>query len=490
MSVFRHIKQLAAESIIYGISGTVAKSIGFFLIPVYTRIFSPADYGIIALITTLTGLLGMFVVLGLDNSSARWFYDTDEVQNRKRTISSWFWCQLSVSCMIALGLILFAPHISALLFKSQEYAILICLAAITIPLRTFSKVLSNWLRYQRRAWTTTIFSTTSSIATIAIIVLFVIVFRWGLFGIYSANLIAAILIAIAAISILKTWINPSYLSWVRLKEMLTYGLPLVPAAIASWITISSDRFILQMFHDNSEVGLYSVAATVASGVALITGAFQMAWGPFAFSIYRENESANVYSEVLSLYAVIGCFLGTIVSLFAPLVLRVLTTREYFQSASCIPFLVFSFIIIGSTYIVGIGSAIVKRSTPIAIGIFVGASINIILNFLLIPRYGKEGAAIATLLSYLGVFIYRYPVSQKDYQIPYRIWDIVICFGFSLVLILIDHLFIPSSSLTAFGLRAGMCLLFIPLSLCLGIIRPEHIKRLFNLFSGRMKSAMV
>ena len=490
MSVFRHIKQLAAESIIYGISGTVAKSIGFFLIPIYTRIFSPADYGIIALITTFTGLFGMFVVLGLDNSSARWFYDTDEVQNRKSTISSWFWCQLSVSCIIALGLLLFASHISALLLKSEEHAILICLAAITIPLRTFSKVLGNWLRYQRRAWTTTIFSTTSSLATIAIIVLFVIVFRWGLFGIYSANLIAAILIAIAAISILKTWINPSYLSWVRLKEMLTYGLPLVPAAIASWITISSDRFILQMFHDNSEVGLYSVAATIASGVALITGAFQMAWGPFAFSIYREKESADVYSEVLSLYAVIGCFLGTIVSLFAPLVLRVLTTREYFQSASCIPFLVFSFIIIGSTYIVGIGSGIVKRSTPIAIGIFVGASINIILNFLLIPRFGKEGAAIATLLSYLCVFIYRYPVSQKDYQIPYRIWDIIICFGFSWVLIFIDHLFIPSSSLTAFWVRVGMCLLFIPLSLWLGIIRPEHIKRLFSLFSGRMKSAIV
>ena len=489
MSVFRHIKQLAAESIIYGISGTVAKSIGFFLIPIYTRIFSPADYGIIALITTLTGLLGMFAVLGLDNSSARWFYDTDEVLNRKHTISSWFWCQLSVSCMIALGLILFARNISALLFKSQEYAILICLAAITIPLRTFSKVLGNWLRYQRRAWITTIFATASSFGTIAIIVLFVVVLRWGLFGIYSANLIAAILIAIAAISILKTWISPAYLSWVRLKEMLEYGLPLVPAAIASWVTISSDRFILQMFHDNSEVGLYSVAATIASGVALITGAFRMAWGPFAFSIYREKESIDVYSEVLSLYALFGCFLGTTVSLFAPLVLRVLTTREYFQSASCIPFLVFSFIIIGSTYIVGIGSGIVKRSTPIAVCIFIGASINIILNFLLIPRYGKEGAAIATLLSYMGVFIYRYPVSQKDYRIPYRIWDTVIFFGFSWFLIFIDKLFVPAWGPTAVGLRAVMCCLFIPLALCLKVIRPEHFRQLFVLFVRRIKGAL-
>jgi len=489
VSVFRHIKQLAAESIIYGISGTVAKSIGFFLIPIYTRIFSPADYGIIALITTLTGLLGMLVVLGLDNSSARWFYDTDEVRNRKHTISSWFWCQLSVSCIFALGLLLFASHISALLLKSEEHAILICLAAITIPLRTFSKVLGNWLRYQRCAWTTTIFSTASSLGTIGIIVLFVVVLRWGLFGIYSANLIAAILIAIAAISILKTWISPAYLSWVRLKEMLEYGLPLVPAAIASWVTISSDRFILQMFHDNSEVGLYSVAATIASGVALITGAFRMAWGPFAFSIYREKESIDVYSEVLSLYALFGCLLGTIVSLFSPLLLRVLTTHEYFQAASCIPFLAFSFIIIGSTYIVAIGSGIVKRSKPIAIGIFIGATVNIILNFVLIPRYGKEGAAIATLVSYIGVFAYRYPVSQKDYHIPFRIWDVVVCFAFSWILILIDHLFIPTWGFTAFGLRAGMCILFIPLGLCLGIVRFEDLKQLYCLFGRRMKDVL-
>jgi O-antigen/teichoic acid export membrane protein len=490
VSVFRHIKQLVSESIIYGISGTVVKSIGFFLIPIYTRIFQPAEYGIIALITTLTGLLGLFAVLGLDNSSARWFYDTDESQDRKHTISSWLWCQLSVSCIIALSLILFSTHISDFLFKSKEYAILICLAAITILFRTFSKVLSNWLRYQRRAWTTTAFSTASTLGTIGIIVLFVVVFRWGLLGIYSANLVAAIFIAITAISILRAWISPAYFSWTRLKEMLAYGLPLVPAAIASWITISSDRFILQMFHDNSEVGLYAVAATIASGVALITGAFRMAWGPFAFSIFREKESFIVYSKVFSLYALIGCLLGTTVSLFAPLLFRVLTSHEYFQSVSCIPFLAFSYILIGLTYIVGIGSGIVKRSKPIAIGIFIGATINIILNFILIPRYGKVGAAIATLLSYLCVFMYRYPISQYDYRIPYRIWHMGICFGFSWFLILIDHLFIPSTSLTAFALRAGMCLLFVPLSFLLGIIRPGHIKRLFTFFSGRIKTAMV
>jgi len=488
MSVLSHIKQLTSESMIYGISGTIAQSIGIFLIPIYTRIFSPSDYGIIALITTLISLIGMFIVLGLDNSSARWFYDSDKMLDQKHTISSWLWCQLSVSLIIAIGLFLFASQVSIFLFKSKDYAILIRIAALAIPLGTFSKVLGNWLRYQRRAWTTSIFSTTNSLGTIGIIILFVVVYRWGLIGIYSARFIAAVITALVAVAILKTWINPVFVSWARLKEMLIYGLPLVPAAVASWITLSSDRFILQMFYNTAEVGLYSIAATLATGVALVTGAFQMAWGPFAFSIYREKESLNVYAKVLSLYALILCFLGTAVSLFAPLLLRILTTPEYYDANSCVPYLVFSYIAIGATYVISVGSGIAKRSTPIAIGIFIGAAINVALNFILIPRYGKEGAAIATIVSYIGVLVYRYPVSQKDYRIPYKPLDMVVCFGISFFLISIDRFFVPNWGVIAFFLRAGMCFMFIPLAFWLGIVKPVHVKHLLLFAIHSIKTA--
>ncbi len=486
MSVFDYIKQLGAETIIYGLSGAITASIGIFLIPIYTRIFSPSEYGIIALITTLTGLLGMLMVLGLDNSSARWFYDTDDIEDRKYTISSWFWCQLSTGFIIAISLLLFAPNIAILLLNSEDYAILIRIVAITLPFGTFGKVFGNWLRYQRRAWTTTIFSTISSIGTIGIIILFVLVYRWGLTGIYSAKLIAAIIAAIGAITIMKTWINPVFFSMPRLKEMLTFGLPLVPAAIASWITLSSDRFILQIFHDTSEVGLYSVAATLASGVALVTVAFQMAWGPFAFSIYREKESLNVYSQVLNLYAFLGCLLCTTLSLFAPFLLHILTTPDYYKSASCVSFLVFSYLAAGATYIMATGVSIAKKSTPIAVSIFIGAGVNIGLNFLLIPSIGKEGAAISTFIAYISASIYLYFSSQKVYPIPYQFKKALICFGLSWILIAIDYFFFPAREYSALKLRTGISLLFIPLAFWLRIIKPVHAKRLLLYAAQRLK----
>lgn len=483
LNIINYIKQLASESMIYGISRTLSKSIGIFLIPVYTRIFSPSDYGIIALITTMTSFLTLFVILGLDNSSGRWYYDSDETLDRKQTISSWFWCQFLFGTGVAILVAISAPSISMLLFDSKKYSLLILLTAITVPLSVFSKVTGNWLRYQRKAWSTTIFTTGTYLTTIGLIILFVIIWRMGLSGIYYARIVAGIITSIFALLILKSWINPAFFSSSRLKEMLNFGLPLIPAAIASWITSSSDRFILNIFHDTMEVGLYSVAAIFATSVALITNAFQLAWGPFAFSILKDENSSFVYSKVLDVYCYTTCIIGTVISLFSSLLIQLLTTSEYFPSASAVPFLVFSHIIIGGVYIVGIGSKVVKRSVPVAQGIFLGALINIGLNFALIPKLGKDGAAIATLISFLCVIIYRYRVSQKDYQIPYRIKNSIVCFLFSWLLITFNYSIALHANFYSWILKVMLCSLFIPLGLWLNIFKLQSIKQLLPNFQN-------
>ena len=299
MGVGKYIKQLAGESVIYGISRTTAKLIVIILIPIYARVFSPEEYGIVALIATLVSMLEMLFVLGLDNSSARWFYDTDDTAHRKCTIASWFWCQIIVACLLSGALLVLAPWVSEMLLGTRKHTLLVRLAALAAPLATFRQVLGGWLRYRRRAWTMAGFSLVNSLETIGLTILFVVLLRWGLLGIFTAGLLAAAVMAAIAICILRGWISPGHFSWGRLKPMLVFGLPLVPAAIGTWITASSDRFILQALRGTAEVGLYSAAAVAASIVALATGAFQMAWGPFAYSILKEPDSRRVYATVLA-----------------------------------------------------------------------------------------------------------------------------------------------------------------------------------------------
>jgi O-antigen/teichoic acid export membrane protein len=472
-----YLKQLGNETFVYGISGAIRRSINVFLLPLYTRVFSPADYGIIGSLTSFADCMSLLIILGLDSASGRWFYDTPETAQRMQVISSWFWCQLTAGMAAAILLGFFAPQIAGLLLKSEGSAGLVYLIAGTIPLGTFLKVVGNWFRYQRRAWMVMIYSTISSLGTIGLIILFVLVWQKGLPGFFSARWIASFSMAVAAAAILKTWISPRYVSWMVLKKMLSYGLPLIPAAFASWVTASSDRLLLPLFQGTKETGLYTVAGSVASGMALVTTAFQMAWAPFAFSIYRDPDAPQVFGKVFSLYALLGCFLGTEITFFTPFLLRLFTTPEYYPAASCVSFLVFSHLALGAMYIVSTGAAIVKKSTTVAMSIFIGAGMNTGLNFLLIPSFGKEGAALSTLIANLVMVIYLYWASQKLYPLPYRVKEALLCFGFSGLLIGANHWMIPPGGVTTFLLRIGMGLLFLPFGLFLKIVKFEDLRLL-------------
>src|SRR5262249_53203834 len=153
--MFKYLRQLASESLVYGLTGVLARFISVFLIPVYTRVFSPDDYGVMSLVTTTMAFVSTFVVLALDNSAQRWFWDTEAADDRKETIASWVCCQLVVSFSFATVIILSADHLAQWILGRPGAGIYFCLVAISIPLSALGNVLTNWLRMQRRPWAAT-----------------------------------------------------------------------------------------------------------------------------------------------------------------------------------------------------------------------------------------------------------------------------------------------------------------------------------------------
>jgi O-antigen/teichoic acid export membrane protein len=341
---------------------------------------------------------------------------------------------------------------------------LVIITALTWPLNTFIKILGNWLRYQRRAWNTITFSLVSSLLTIGLTILFVLTLHWGLIGVYWGSLIAEIVMSIVAAIILRDWISPGHISFSLLKAMFAFALPLVPASIAGWVTASADRFILKAYTTTAQIGLYSLSASLASGMSLIIGAVQMAWGPFAFSIVKEPGAHQVYSKVFSLYFWLGCAAATALTIFSPLILSILTNSQYAGAATSVAWLAFSTLAIGATYIAALSCGIAKKSVPSSISIFIGAVVNTAFNYLLIPHLGRNGAAIATLIAYSTATIYLFVVGQKLYPIPYRFKDAFYCFTFAWVLIGVDHFFLPPLGIWPFLARLGLCLLIL-LALC-------------------------
>lgn len=477
--MLKYLRQLLSESVVYGLAATVSRFLSVFLVPVYTRIFTPEDYGVVSLVTSTITVISIFVVLALDNSAGRWYFDTEEVEDQKRTIASWAWCQTAVSLSFAAAIFAASEWLGREIVARPDAGRYFRLAALTLPLSVFGAVLTNWLRMRRRPWVTMIYTLGTNLLVMLLTVLFVVVWRWGLSGIYLGQIAGLSAGTVASLWLLRDWVSPGHFRWRRLREMLRFALPLIPGALAFWIVNFSDRYFVQVYTTTSEVGLYQVGSSLAAFVALITSAFQQAWGPFALSIHKGEDARRVYASVFLAYLWLTSLICTALTLFAPQAIRLLATKQYLGAATVVGFLSFSYVMIGLTYIAAIGPIIRKTSAPTGIAISIAAGLNVALNFLLVPRMGKAGSALATLLSQSFTPVLLFYFSQRLYPIPYRFKSGAALLALSAAVIYLGGHWEFGALWLEIGWKALLLLSFVPALFVMRIVTPGQARRLFN-----------
>jgi O-antigen/teichoic acid export membrane protein len=481
--MLKHLWQLAKESLVYGLADIAARFITIFLVPIYTRIFTPADYGVLSLVTTTMYLVSIFVVLGLDSAAHRWFWDSEDSDDRKSTLASWTWCQFVVASFCALLIFEASGWLGRTIVGGNSAAIYFRIAALTVPLGVLNLVMTGWLRMHRRPWATSIFTLTTTLINILSTVLFVIVFREGIKGVFKAQVVSMSAGTLIAASVLRDWINPLRLQWGRVRRMLKYSLPLVPGGLAVWVLSASDRYFVNYYTNTSEVGLYSIGGSLAAVVALGTSAFQTAWGPFALSIHKKPEAKQVYANALLAYTAICCFVCTAVGLFAPEAISLIATKKYVGASTVVGLLSVSYVVVGLRWIAAIGPSIVRDSRPVGIAAFMGAALNIAFNFMLVPSMGKLGSAIATLVSQVVVSAYLFYRAQQLYRIPFRFAPTLAMFAVSLVALGTASLLHPESVLMATTAKMALLLLFVPVILALRVVTISQTRRIFAAVAG-------
>jgi O-antigen/teichoic acid export membrane protein len=341
---------------------------------------------------------------------------------------------------------------------------------------------------QRRPWATTGFALGTSVLTIVVTLVLVVWARWGLAGVYTAQLIAYAAASLAAAFLLRSWLDPRRINLARLGGMLRFALPLIPAGIAYWVVGFADRFFVQAYSTTAEVGLYSIGSALASGVALLTGAFQQAWGPFAFSIHKADDARATYANVFLAYLWGASLLSVGLSLFAPEIIRILATERYARASTVVGVLAMGYVMIGLTYIAATGPSIVKRTGPTGVALTAAAVLNVGFNFLLVPRFGMSGSAVATLIAQTVTPAYLFHRSQALYPIPYRFGAGIGIVVAALALIALGTQLTFDSPWVGAAVKLAMLALFVPLPFLLGIVTPAQARRVVTGLRGRMAEA--
>lgn len=474
-----YLRQLASESLIYGVAGIVQRFVAVFLVPVYTRVFTPAEYGLVSVVTAAMAAVTIFVVLALDAAAHRWFWDTEDDAERKATIASWAWCQLAASIVAAVALVVFAPWIARELLDDAAAAPLLRVAAWSLPLGTFPVVLTNWLRMRRRPWATAAYALCFLLLTLAASVALVVGLGRGVRGVFEAQVVVSAATGLVSIALLRDWVSPAHVRWTRLVAMLRYAFPLIPAAVALWVVGMLDRLWVQHYADAAEVGLYQVGAMVAAGVALGTNAFQQAWGPFSLSIHKRDDARSFYAVALLAYLWAATLLAAAVSLFAPEIVRVFATPAYLGAMTVVAPLAFSFVLMGSTYVAAVGPGIARQTSPMGIAVVIAAGVNVAFNLAVTPRLGREGAALANLVSQAVMAGFLFWRAQQIYPIPYRFGAAVGLLVFGGAVAAAGMAWRPASPWVAGAGKIALLALWIPALLVFRIATPSQLGRLLR-----------
>lgn len=480
------LKSIASESLVYGLSGIISRFLTLFLVPIYTRVFTPTDYGVLSLVSSSISVMQILAVLGLDSAAHRWFWDVEDDLDRRRSIASGAWCQLAAATVIGAAVFLMGDQLAYWIVGRRQAGVYFRLAALTLPLMAVGTVLQNWLRMQRRPWSTMLYSLGTTLLTAAFTVLLVVVLRWGLTGVYVAQVIGFGVGGVVGLLLLRDWISPVHISMARLKEMLRYAVPMIPAGLAYWVVGFADRYFVQAYTNTAQVGLYSIGSSLAGGVALITGAFQQAWPPFSLSIHTQSDARDTYAAVFLYYLWFACAISAGLSLFAPEIIRILATKQYSGASSVVGILALSWVMIGLTYIAATGPSIVKTMRPTGIAMVSAAILNIALNFLLVPRYGKVGSAVATLISQALTPIVLFYRSQQLYHIPYRFRGGVVVVAMTVIIIAIGAQFGNLIGWSTVLMKLALLALYLPLFFLAQLATPRQVSLALQDAVGRRR----
>lgn len=427
--MFKDIKQVMKDSVLYGIGNVAVKLVGFILIPLYTdaEYFSTADYGLMGLLEVTSQILIAVMGLSLYSGLIRWYWDAEYRDKQKTIFFTTLLFTILTSLCIGSVLWLNVGELSALLVQQEGYSLggelpyILQLLILTSMLGAVVEVPQNLLRLQRKPIYYSLTNIVRLFVTLVLTIYFTIFLHRGVSGVYEAQLVG---IVIQLLMVLPLVIKNSSCRVDRrcTIQLLAYSYPLVfPAIVGSLLTVF-DRYIINHFQGLDDVGFYSLGYKVGNTLKVfIVTSVQLALTPLLMKKMNDPDNKQFYSKVLTYFSfgLMFCALG--LNLFSREgIVWVTTNPDYIEALYVIPFVTYAIFFSMMRECCMIGLQIMKK-TKIISYVIVGITIlNFFLNMLLVPSMGMYGAALSTMIVQVISWLACYIFAQQYYPIPYEL----------------------------------------------------------------------
>jgi len=463
---------------------------GFFSIPIITRLFLPADYGnyVLALATVsifsaIAGWLSMSIIR---------FHP---IYKRDGKLEEFYGIVIK---LLLISIIVFSLIFMAILFLSRSYLSdnlyhLMRIGVLIFILNASFNVLLHFLRAKRQVNWYSAFSVWKSVTAIGFGLSLVLIFHYGVEGLLWGSVlsIAMVLPLVWKVAVKKFSMRKSTFTSSTL-DMAVYSFPLVLGNLAAWILSLSDRFIIEFIRGSQEVGIYSASYSISEySILFIASIFMLSGRPIGMNIWEKDgvEKSREFVSKITRYYLMICLPAAVgISVLAKPIIDVLTAPEYYEGYRIVSFVVFGGFLLGLQQRFQSGLLYYKKTSLIMIAIIVSGLLNLGLNFIFVPRYGYIAAAVTTFISYAFLLVAMVLVSRKYFvwKFPFKSLGKVVCASaiMGVVVYTVGNNLTSSTLLNLIvGISLGTFIYFV-LLLLFREINPEEIRAVKNLIGQR------
>jgi O-antigen/teichoic acid export membrane protein len=439
--MFKQIKELGSDSVIYGLGSSISQFIGLFLVPFYTKALTPSDYGVLAIVGLFTQFTNPILSLGLDNALFRYFSLSKNIKEEKGYLTTAVLIK-SLSASIFIILIYFAyPLLNEFLFKEKLNHSIFLVVLATIFFGSIGSISEVVIRVQRKPKVFVVIQLIVLVIGLTLSIYWVLILKWGVYGALLASMVGFIIRAISLSIYLRKYISYSNYSFVKAKTLLAYALPYVPHKLQGQTMQIFSLFIINQQMGIAIAGVYSVVNKFVKPIWLIVSSVQKAWVPYKFQLHKKtDDNRPVFKSISGNYWFSLVLVWSISSLVFPFIFKIIIDERYHLGFNYFPFLAFIPLVQAFYFTVNTGIELRKSQKILPVATFFGMLTVVSVSLLTVTTIAPYGPIIAQSLSFFVIAMITFKYAREVIKIDYPFLLVFLHLSISIVIIYFNYHF--------------------------------------------------
>lgn len=433
------LRRMAGHGSIYAVGNIMRQLVGFLMLPVYTRYLTPADYGVVGLMTFAVSLIELFFGARLSQAVPKYYFDFKDKRKQARVVSTAMIITSIVSAVTAVAVILFRDQSSLGIFGSPEYASIVGLFAVLIFTQAQEYYALTYIRLQQRPWLFVSVNLIKLVLQLSLNIWLVVYMEMGVMGVAISAMISSTLFAIILISYTVRYVGFGFDISLG-KKMVLFCWPLWLAGFANLYIGSSNRYYIRVFASLDEVGLYELAAKFGVVIGfLVWDSFAQYWQVERFRYFERGNAEPIFQSVFSFISTVLMLTALGIAIFAGPVIRVMADISFSSAAKAVPFLAFASVFSCFVMYFNFSFHVKEQTGWISKNSYLTAIMVTVFYLIFIPQAGFVGAAIAIMLAQGIQFVFVYHASRHFYDMGISLKPLGLMFFISVLAIWLANL---------------------------------------------------